>query len=133
MPTHVVTCRLQPYAYDQLQQLARRRNQSLAATTAGLLVAALDDPAATATAQDGTLVTAVRAVLADVDTPQALLHRELALVLARSVERESPGHVAAVGSLNTMVQSALTAQRRADDPDEDPSLSALMESLGIRY
>ncbi|WP_406380775.1 hypothetical protein [Streptomyces sp. NBC_01618] len=130
MPTHVVTCRVPPYVHDQLRDLAERRGQTLAATTTGILAAALDDPTATGSAQDGAIVTAVRTVLAEVDDPKALMHRELAVVLARAVERRSPGYIAAASSLRTSVEAALSAQRCADSPGDD-SMSALLDGLGL--
>ncbi|MEF9908624.1 hypothetical protein ACQSMD_33410 [Streptomyces flavovirens] len=129
MPTHVVTCRVPPYVRDQLRELAERRGQTLAATAAGLLAAALDDPAATAAAQDGAIVAAVRTVLADVDAPEAVMHRELAVTLARAVERRSPGYVTAASSLRTSVDASLSAQRRADNPGANSSLSALLDGF----
>lgn len=129
MPTHVVTTRVPPYVHEHLHELAERRGQSLAATAAGLLAAALEDPAATAAARDGALVDAVRTVLADVDDPTAAMYRELAVALARAVERREAGYIAAAATLRKVVDDACAAQRQADHPDGDPLMAGLLAGL----
>lgn len=132
MPTRVVTTRVPPPLHDQLQALADRRGRSLAATAAELLAAAVaDDPGAAKAAQDGPLVAAVLALLQDVTDPAAVMHRELALALARSVERKEPGYLGAVGSLRKAVDACQAAQRTADLPEGTDPLTALLFANGF--
>jgi len=131
MPSQVLSTRLAPHVYDQLRELAERRGTSLAATAADLLTAALADPAQTPPATDGALVSSVRSVLEDVSAPQAVLHREIAVLLARTIERRERGHLSAVKPLQDAISAALKAQRSADQPrDADPMIADLLASLG---
>lgn len=115
MATHVVSTRLAPGDHRLLRELAERRGQSLAAAAAERLAAALrspDDPGPA----DGPLVDAVRAELADVTNPLAVMHREVAVRMARTIERGEPGHITAVEHLRKAVNSCRNAERSTDDP-----------------
>ncbi|GHA83085.1 hypothetical protein [Streptomyces chryseus] len=132
MPSRVLTTRVPPAVYDQLQALADRRGRSLAATAGDLLAAVVaDGPDAVKAAQDGNLVTAVRALLEEVDAPAAVMHRELSLTLARAIERREPGYLAAVASLRRAVDAAESAQKVADLPPGSDPLLALLAGTGM--
>ena len=85
---------------------------------------------------DGSLVTAVQSLLGDLTVPKAVLHRELAVRLARSVERGERGSVAAAELLMTTTDRAVKAQNEADNPSTDPfaldgDVSGLLSRLGF--
>ncbi|MFG2623235.1 hypothetical protein ACGFXC_37075 [Streptomyces sp. NPDC048507] len=128
MPTHVLSTRLTPGDYDRLRVLAERRGCSLAAAAGHLLASALDDTGTYQPPQDGVLVAAVRTVLEGVTAPEAVMHRELAVHLARAIERREPGHLSAISVLRKAVESAQGSQRIHDNPDGDP-FSALLAGL----
>jgi hypothetical protein len=117
MPSKVVTTRIAPAAHQRLVALADQRGTSLAAAAARLLEAALEDPESDRPRVDGPLVAAVRTELEDVTAASAVLYREVALHLARSIERREPGHLSAVRQLRDSVRAARSAQETADNPD----------------
>ncbi|MEV6679451.1 hypothetical protein AB0N09_21740 [Streptomyces erythrochromogenes] len=129
MPSTVLSTRLTPRDHDRLRALAERRGSSLAATAGHLLAAALDESGEYRPPQDGVLVAAVRAVLEDVTAPEAVMNRELAVHLARAIERREPGHLSAIGALRKTVESAQGAQREHDGPDPDDPLTVLLAGL----
>ncbi|MEU8943551.1 hypothetical protein AB0C97_36785 [Streptomyces goshikiensis] len=129
MPSIVLSTRLTPRDHDRLRVLAERRGSSLASTAGYLLAAALEDSGEYRPPQDGALVAAVREVLADATAPEAVMHREMAVHLARAIERREPGHLSAIGALRKTVESATTAQRHHDGPDPDDPLNILLGGL----
>lgn len=131
MPSKPLTTRIPPAVHDRLVEIAARRGTSLAATAAAVLAAAVEDcDAGIGPQPDGTLVTAVRALLDDLSAPGAVMYRELAVRLARMVERSERGAVAAAGLLTSTTDRALRAQRSADHPGSDP-FDALLADLGL--
>ncbi|MET7738376.1 hypothetical protein ABZT02_44980 [Streptomyces sp. NPDC005402] len=117
MPSQPLTTRVPPVVHDRLREMAARRGTSLAATAADLLSAAVAESGEGAGPQpDGALVGAVRALLKDVTAPQAVVHRELAVRLARTVERGERGAVAAADLLTTVIDKAVRAQDQQDNP-----------------
>ncbi len=121
MTSKPLTTRVPPVVHDRLVEMATRRGASLAATAAALLAAAVEDGDEGASPQpDGTLVAAVRALLDEVTAPKAVLHREVAVRLARIVERAGQGSVAASELLTKTAEKAVQAQHAADNPNADP-------------
>jgi hypothetical protein len=106
MPSVPISARVSPYVHARLTERAAERNTSLAALVAVLLTAAVDDTTPDPRL-DGPLVSAVRLALEDTDPADASagVHRELCLLLARTVERQDPGYLAAI----TPLHRALTA------------------------
>ncbi|MFF5783219.1 hypothetical protein ACFY7Y_40690 [Streptomyces virginiae] len=129
MPSHVVSTRLTPRDVDRLRALAERRGSSLSATAGHLLAAALDESGEYRPPQDGILVTAVRTVLEDVTAAEAVMNRELAVHLARAIERREPGYLSAIGALRKTVESAHNAQRRHNGPDPDDPFNVILAGL----
>lgn len=115
MPSKVLTTRVSPDTYARLQVLAEESGRSLAATAADLLDAAVAGVPAP-TEDDGPLTASVRAGLVDVTTPEAVMHREVALALARTVDRRDRGHVAAVRAVPEAVSRSHRAQHAVDHP-----------------
>ncbi|MTE22598.1 hypothetical protein F0L17_26585 [Streptomyces sp. TRM43335] len=130
MPSEVLSTRLTPRDHDRLRELAERRGKSLSATASELLSAALADPDAYPAPQDGALVDAVRATLAAVTAPEAVIHREVAIALARAVERREAGYLSAAGQLRKSLDAARSAQRTADRPPDDGDLDSLLAMFG---
>jgi hypothetical protein len=117
--------------HDRLVEMAARRGTSLAATAADLLAAAVEGDGGGAGLQpDGALVAAVRAALAEVTAPEAVVYRELAVRLARAVERGERGAVAAAQQLTTALDRALRAQHQNDNPGGG-SLDALLAGFSF--
>jgi hypothetical protein len=116
MSTVVLTTRVTPHIHDQLRELAERRGASLAATAADLLTASLEQDHGSQAAQDGSLVAAVRTLVQDVADPEAVIYRELAIHLARTIERRAPGWTSAVKPLRDSISQARHTQRLADRP-----------------
>lgn len=114
MPNKVVTTRVPPDTHARLQALAEQTGRSLAATAADLLAAGV--AGVPAVVEDGPLTAAVRATLAEITAPAAVMHRESALALARTVDRRERGHVAAVRELPDTVNRARSAQAAVDNP-----------------
>ncbi|MBC9728094.1 hypothetical protein [Streptomyces sp. TRM68367] len=137
MPSKPLTTRVAPIVHDRLVAMAERRGASLAATAAALLSAAVaDGDEGSAPQPDGSLVAAVHALLSDVTAPKAVMHREVAVRLARSVERGERGAIAAAELLMTTADKALSAQREADNPGGDVlgldgDLNGLLGRLGF--
>ncbi|MGW3910539.1 hypothetical protein ACWEBX_03290 [Streptomyces sp. NPDC005070] len=126
MPSKVLTTRVPPDTYARLQALAKESGRSLAATTADLLdaaVAGVPSP----TQDDGPLTASVRAGLVDVTAPDAVMHREVALALARTVDRRECGHVAALREL----PGAVSRSRRAQDAVDNPGPQTMSELLSL--
>lgn len=117
MPSHVVSTRVTPYAYERLVDLAQQRGLSLSAQASRLLTQALEAGDGGVPAADGPLVEAVRAELADVTSAASAIHRELAVHLARAIERREPGYLQAVPRLETMLGRARDAQRVSEGAD----------------
>ncbi|MFJ9677529.1 hypothetical protein ACIRP2_05655 [Streptomyces sp. NPDC101194] len=130
MPSQPLTTRVPPGVHDRLREMSVRRGTSLAATAADLLSAAVAEGSEGAVPQpDGTLVGAVRSLLADVTAPQAVVHRELAVRPARTVERGERGAVAAADLMTDVVDKALRAQHQEDNPNAGDSLDSILSSL----
>lgn len=125
MGTHVVSVRLSPGDHAALQGVATRQGQPLSTVAARLIIAALSgDPDAEAQATEGALATAVRGALPDLTAPQAVIHREVALSLARQVEQGGAGAVPAAREISQSASRALQAQR-AHERESRPSPPAL--------
>lgn len=129
MPSQVLSTRLTPCDYERLRALAERRGCSLAAAAGHLLAAALDDTGTYQPPQDGVLVAAVRAVLEDVTAPEAVMNRELAVHLARTIERREPGYLSAISVLRKTVESAQGAQLIHDGPAPGDPIMALLAGI----
>ncbi|WP_340564454.1 hypothetical protein [Streptomyces sp. GSL17-111] len=107
MPTVTVTARVSPYVRDRLMEQAAERRTTLSGLLASVVTEAVDD-AGPGLRAEGSLVTAVRAVLGESDgeDPRAAVDRELCLLLARTVERREPGFLAAIGPLKRALSAA---------------------------
>ncbi|WP_437050586.1 hypothetical protein [Streptomyces sp. enrichment culture] len=110
--------------------LADQHGTSIRATAARFLESALEDPESERPRTDGPLVDAVRAELEDVTAPGAVMYREFALHLARSIERREPGHLSAARQPSGAVKDARAAQEHANNPDPY-SLAALSGGGGL--
>ena len=112
MPSTPVSTRVPPYVHARLTERATERGTTLSALAASLLTAAVDDDGdGPAPRVDGPLVAAVRRVLlehgdAGGEDARTGVHRELCLLLARTVERREPGYLAAIGPLHRALSSA---------------------------
>ncbi|PZT74491.1 MULTISPECIES: hypothetical protein [unclassified Streptomyces] len=111
MPSSPVSTRVPPYVHARLTERAAEHGTTLSALVASLLTAAVDDDGdGPAPRVDGPLVAAVRRVLeegeeGDVDARTGV-HRELCLLLARTVERREPGYLSAIAPLHRALTSA---------------------------
>ncbi|MFC8389897.1 hypothetical protein [Streptomyces sp. NPDC057238] len=123
-----LTTRVTPAVHEALVSLAARRRKSLAATAADLLSAAVADPDGTPRPPDGEMTAAVLQALGHVTAPQAVLLREVALSMARIVERGDHGAAAAAQRLMEAASKALQVQARAEVSTAGP-VDALLASL----
>jgi hypothetical protein len=128
MASKPLTTRVSPAVHEALTSLAARRRMSLAATAADLLSAAVTDEDGTPRPPDGEMTAAVLRALCDVTVPAAVMHREVALQMARLIERDRRGAPGAARRLMEAADKALQIQGRIDQP-VDPTMSALMSSL----
>jgi hypothetical protein len=120
MPSMPLTTRVPPAVHAALVDRAARGRTSLAATTAAILGAAVMEPDGTPPPPDGELTAAVLRALGDLTEPQAVLLREVALSMARIIERGEHGAAAAAQRLMEASSKALTLQARANAPTSDP-------------
>ncbi|MEU1674806.1 hypothetical protein ABZ752_22665 [Streptomyces roseifaciens] len=124
MPTVPVSARISPYVRARLEEQAAERGTTLAAVVASALAASVDNDAPVGPRTDGPLVAAVRLVLeeADPEDLRAGVHRELCLLLARTVERKEPGYLAAIAPLQRALASAAPERR-------DRAMTRLLDGL----
>ncbi|MFE7619034.1 hypothetical protein [Streptomyces sp. NPDC057496] len=128
MASKPLTTRVAPAVHEALTALAARRRMSLAATAADLLSAAVADEDGIPQPPDGEMTAAVLRALGDVTVPGAVLHREVALQMARIVERDGRGATGAARRLMEAFDKAVQIQTRADRPP-DPDISILLADL----
>ncbi|MFJ8607345.1 hypothetical protein ACIRH0_09170 [Streptomyces sp. NPDC093675] len=128
MVSKPLTTRVSPAAYEALTSLAARRRTSLAATAADLLSAAVADEDGTPRPPDGEMTSAVLRALGGVTVPDAVMYREVALQMARLIERDARGAPGAARRLMEAADKALRIQARADQPI-DPTMSALLAGI----
>ncbi|WP_328503627.1 hypothetical protein OG828_36950 [Streptomyces sp. NBC_00457] len=128
MASKPLTTRVSPAVHEALTSLAARRRTSLAATAADLLSAAVADEDGTPPPPDGEMTAAVLRALGDVTVPAAVMYREIALQMARCIERDRHGAPGAARRLMEAADKALQIQNRADQPT-DPTMSALLGGL----
>lgn len=129
MASKPLTTRVSPAVHEALSALAARRRMSLAATTADLLSAAVAEPDGTPSPPDGEMTAAVMRALGDVTVPAAVMHRQIALQMARIIERDERGATGAARRLMEAADKALKIQARADQPAPDPAMGALLAGL----
>ncbi|MFH7337138.1 hypothetical protein [Streptomyces sp. KHY 26] len=123
-----MTTRVTPVVHDRLRELAERRGTSLAATAADLLSTAVTETDG-APPPDGSLVGSVLELLGGMTAPGAVVLGEVALRMARIIERGERGSVAAAERLMDAMEKAQRAQHEADNPGAD-TLDLFLGGLG---